>query len=227
MTATTAPVKRTPSADVEPNYEALLSQVQQAFATDVETRFKLATLLGKMLKLKPAEVVAEDTDMTPGGVVRIAQVAEFWGRIRIAADGKRRAPWFIYDRVALDQVMTDQQKQTIKQAAPKQGLKVVRQMIKDARQVSVHRVNEVVNGKRAAKTTSPRPGHGYVTGGSAKKPVPVAVDGHVYVDRALTNIEEAARNLDQLESLSEDDAAIIRAKVNDVVAQLVRLTQVS
>lgn len=227
MTAVkTAPARRrTTPTNLEESYEALLTRVRQLFMADVETRFEMATLFGKMLRFKTADEIAEDTDMTPGGVARIAQVAQFWGDVRIAPDGNKRAPWFVYDRVALDTLMSDEHKEAIKRAAPKQGLKVVRKMIRDARRVSAERVNEVVNGKRAAKTTSSRPTSGE-RAGRASAVEHTSVDGTVFVDRAITNLEEAVVNLDKLESLSEDDALLVRTKINDVVAQLVRLTKV-
>lgn len=226
MTVKTAPARRASApAATQESYEALLTRVRQLFATDVETRFEMAKIFSKMLKYKSADEIAVDTDMSPGGVARIARVAEFWGDVRIAPDGKKIAPWFVYDRVAFDTLMSDEHKQSIKKAAPVKGLKVVRQMIRDARAVSAERVNEVVNGKRAAKITASRPARSGRTGNAAGTGH-APVDGSVFVDRAVANLDETVNNLDKLESLSEEDAAVIRAKVNDVVAQLVRLTEV-
>lgn len=203
------------------SYAALLQRARSLFARDVETRFEMAELFGKMLKHKTAAEVAEDTDMTPGGVARIAQVAEFWGKVRIKPDGKRSAPWFVYDRVALDLVIPPEKKELIRRAAPVQGLAVVRQMIDAARRPELSRVEAIARSKRAStptmsKATPPR--------GQRPATPSSELDGSVFVTGAVRSLDSAVASLDKLESLSDADAETIRARVNDVVAHVVRLT---
>lgn len=231
-TKTVTPAKVTTA--VEPSYTELLRRARSLFARDVETRFELALIFSKMLDHKTPAEVAEDTDMTPGGVARVAQVADFWGNIRIKADGagKRPAPWFIYDRVALDPVITDQDRQRIKQAAPK-GLSMVRELIAQARQVQTERLQKIVDGDRPPRATAPRgSGRKRVAGkkvdavgiGELSTTVPVdEVDGNQYVERALVAIGDAIENLDRLESLSDDDVTVVRVKIDELIKQLVRL----
>jgi hypothetical protein len=215
----------------EPSYTELLRRVRSLFARDVETRFEMAVIFGKMLKYKTSAEVAEDTDMSPGGVERIARVAEFWGNVRIKPDGagKRPAPWSVYDRVALDQVMTGAQKETIKRAAPVKGLSVVRQLITDARRPELRRVEEIVRGKRAALTTAPRTSAPPRRSRNVNVPPPPprdSDDGGTLVHHALTAIDAAQAHLDRLESLSPADATRLQRKIDSLVQQYVRLTEV-
>lgn len=228
MTAKTLTAKVTTVA--EPSYTELLRRVRALFARDVETRFEMAVIFGKMLKHKTAAEVAEDTDMAPGGVERIARVAEFWGNVRIKSDGagKRPAPWSLYDRIALDPVITDEKRQTIKRAAPTKGLATVRQMVNDARRPELRRVEEVVRGKRAALTTAPRatPPKRASKVNLIPSPPSDADDGGVLVHQALGAIDTSIANLDQLESLSPADARTLQRKIDVLVQHYVRLTQV-
>ena len=219
--ATAAGAKPTNAA-----YTALLRRARTLFATDVETRFEIAGIFSKMLKIKTAAEVAEDTDMTPGGVERIARVGEFWGDVRIKADGagKRPAPWFTYDRVALDPVIPLEKKELIKRAAPQGGLSIVRKMIDAARRPEVARVEEIVRGKRAAMVTDVKP-HRRPTS-DATGPVSTFDIGAEYVRQALESLGEAIENLDHLEALSQDDAVVVQDKLSDLMKQYVRLTKV-
>lgn len=232
MTAKTATVTAKITTATEPSYTELLRRVRSLFARDVETRFEIALIVSKMLKQRTAIEVAEDTDISPGGVERIARVSDFWGNVRIApaGAGKRPAPWALYDRIALDPVLTADQKANIKRAAPLKGLAVVRQMLADARRPEVKRVEEIVRGKRAALTTSPRK---RPTARSRQVNVapllPAAADaddGVTLVEQALQAIDASLENLDALESLSPNDAARLQRKIDTLVQHYVRLTKV-
>lgn len=241
MSAKTATVNARVTTSVEPSYTELLRRVRTLFGRDVETRFEMAVIFGKMLKHKSAEDIAADTDISPGGITRIARVAEFWGSVRIKPDGagKRPAPWFLYDQIACDPVIPDDVKEAARRAAPTKGLTYVRGLLTQARDEHVKEMNKMLRGNAAPRATAPRSRKKVVvrgsnvgaaaalgagsTSASGVTDVVDEADGLHYVEQAIDAINDAITNLDRLESLSEEDAHIVRAKIDALVKHLLRL----
>lgn len=239
MATKTAPVTARITTSTEPSYTELLRRVRALFSRDVESRFEIALIFSKMLKLKTAEEISQDTDVPPGGIKKMAQVAEFWGNVRIKADGagKRPAPWNLYDRIALDPMLSDDLKQQLKRIGPTKGLTYVREQLRQARDAEVKKLDALVHGDQSARSTAPKPPRsprrstdrgastgaqvalGAVTGTDALE----EADGEELVDRAVTAINDAIRSLNQLESLSETDAQLVRVKIDALVKHLLRL----
>lgn len=238
MAAKTTTVTARVTTSVEPSYTELLRRVRTLFGRDVETRFEMAVIFGKMLQHKSAEDIAADTDMPPGSITRIARVAEFWGSVRIKPDGvgKRPAPWFLYDQIAYDPVIPDDVKENVRRSAPTKGLTYVRGLLAQARDEHVKEMNKMLRGNVTPRTTAPRLrkkvasrgdnvgaavalGAGSTTVGD----VVDEADGLHYVEQAIDAINDAITNLDRLESLSENDARIVRTKIDALVKHLLRL----
>lgn len=135
-------------------YTELITEVQSVLVRNVDSMLAAGELFGEMLKHEDAKRVAQDVDFTPNAVARIAGVAKFWGRVRIAPDRSgRQASYGMYDRVAHDPLMTRDEKSEIKKHA-RRGRHIVEQLIVEyrARHSSgrtTDRVATVVNRLRA------------------------------------------------------------------------------
>jgi hypothetical protein len=110
-------------------YPELLESARSLLARSAETILAAGELFGQMLALQGPERVAADTDLTAGAVLRYSRVASFWSGVRIGPDpAGRSATYPLYDRVALDPLMTDGEKQDIRRHA-RRGRHIVAAMV--------------------------------------------------------------------------------------------------
>jgi hypothetical protein len=114
-------------------YAELISEVQSVLTRNVDSMLTAGALFVEMLKHQDETRIARDVDFTARAVSRIAGVAKFWGKVRIAADrAGRQASYGMYDRVAHDPLMTQGEKAEIKKHA-RRGRHIVDQLITEYR----------------------------------------------------------------------------------------------
>jgi hypothetical protein len=121
-------------------YAELISEAQSVLARNVDSMLTIGALFVEMLKHQDEARIARDVDFSGRGVkstsravTRIAGVAKFWGKVRIAADRTgRQASYGMYDRVAHDPLMTQGEKAEIKKHA-RRGRHIVEQLITEYR----------------------------------------------------------------------------------------------
>jgi hypothetical protein len=126
-----------PARFSDASYPELLESARSLLTRSTETILAAGELFGQMLALETLERIADDTDLTPGTVLRYSRVALFWNGVRIGPDQNGRpATYPLYDRVALDPLMTDAEKQEIRRHA-RRGRHIVVEMVKAFRAVHV------------------------------------------------------------------------------------------
>lgn len=114
-------------------YAELVTEIQAVLTRNVDSMLAAGALFVAMLRHEDARRIARDVDFTPSSVVRIAEVATFWGRVRIGPDqAGRHASYGMYDRVAHDPLMTQGEKAEIKRQA-RRGRHIVDQLITEFR----------------------------------------------------------------------------------------------
>jgi hypothetical protein len=186
----------TDDVDVRPTYAAFRDRARLLVAQDANARLELAGLLLEMCRLVGEERTAADVALSPAVVRRMLRVHRFWGDVRIAPDPGRpwvRASYYLYDRVALDPLLTDEVKVEIRTLA-EEGVEVVTRALRAERARVLRSIEEV--------TTSPEVTH------------------RLTVNQVVNALTVALEHLEELDDLSTNEFTDVSVLVNKVIARL-------
>lgn len=186
----------TNDVDVRPTYVAFRDRARLLIAQDASTRLDLAGVLLEMCRLVGEQQVAADVALSPSVIRRMLRVHRFWGDVRIAPDPDQprlRASYHLYDRVALDPLLTDEVKAGIRTLAD-EGVGTVTRILRAERDRVLRAIQDA--------TTTPEVTH------------------RLSVNQVVNALTVALEHLEELEDLTMNEFTDVSTLVNRVIARL-------
>jgi hypothetical protein len=177
-------------------YRRLLEEASSLLRQDAETRLRLADVLRQLVDLSSEDEVAADVGLSPGVLRRLLRVHRFWCDVRIAPTGRRVATYHLYDRVALDQLLGEDDRLALRALAP-DGVEVVTAALRAARDRVLSQLD-----------------------GLARDP---ALARRLTVRRATTTVDAALGALDAVELLTTDERDELLVALSRVFQRVVAL----